>query len=265
MAPMTSLKSAILLVSFGTAVKETRKKTLDVIEQDLRLAFPSMSLIHAWTSRILREKVRETEGLLIPDISEALADLAKAGVRSVYVLPTFVTDGMEYRQMIRDVQAQSDLFETVQIAAPLLGEEQDTKPIISALMVDLPSPSKEELLVLMGHGASNDNDIHYEQLNHAFHTLGYENIFVKTMKSSDAPDEILEIAKLRRIRKITLAPFMIVAGGHALKDMSGDNEHSWKSRLEAEGFTVHCLLKGLGEYNGIRRIFISRASQIASF
>ena len=280
MASMTSAKSAILLVSFGTAVKETREKTLDMIEQDLRRAFPSMSLIHAWTSRILREKVREKEGLMIPDLSDALAELANDGVRSVYVLPTFVTDGMEYRQMILDVQAQFDLFETVQIAAPLLGEtseplsgqnpllfweEQIAKPLISALIEELPSCPEDELLVFMGHGASNDNDIHYEQLDHTFQALGYKNIFLKTMKSSASLDEILETAKHRQIRRITLAPFMIAAGGHALKDMSGDNENSWKSRLEAEGFTVHCHLKGLGEYSGIRRIFISRASQIVSF
>lgn len=277
---MKSMDTAILLVSFGTAVKETREKTLAAIEQELRTAFPSNPLIHAWTSRVLREKVRANEGLMIPDLLEALSALASDGVKSVCVLPTFITDGMEYRQMAQEIEAKRDAFETVQIAAPLLGttteslsgqnenfswKEQIAKPIISALLEELPSCAEDELLVFMGHGASNDNDACYEQLNHTFHTLGHANVFVKTMKSSASVDEILETAKHRQIRRITLAPFMIVAGSHALKDMSGDHEHSWKSRLEAEGFSIQCLLKGLGEYEGIRRILISRTAQTVSF
>ena len=274
------MDTAILLVSFGTAVKETRKKTLDAIESEIRSAFPSALLSHAWTSRILREKVRQQEGLIIPALSEALTALNNRGVRSLIVLPTFVADGAEYRQMVQEVQTYSHLFDAVQIAAPLLGEnpeslshrndilpweEQIARPIISSLLEELPSCPEDELLVFMGHGTSNDNDLHYVQLNNSFHALGYTNVFVKTMKSAAAMDEILEIAKRRKIRKITLAPFMIVAGGHSLKDMSGDNETSWKSRLEAEGFFVHCLIKGLGEYRGIRKIFISRIGQTVSF
>lgn len=277
---MQLMDTAILLVSFGTAVKETRKKTLDAIESEIRSTFPSALLSHAWTSRILREKVREQEGLVIPALSEALTALVDRGVRSLFVLPTFVADGTEYRQMVQEVQTYSHLFDAVQIAAPLLGEnpesisdqnailswkEQIAKPIISSLLEELPSCPEDELLVFMGHGTSNDNDLCYVQLNDSFHALGYTNVFIKTMKSAAALDGILEIAKFRKIRKITLAPFMIVAGGHALKDMSGDNETSWKSRLEAEGFSVHCLIKGLGEYRGIRRIFISRIGQTVSF
>ena len=30
----------------------------------------------------------------------------------------------------------------------------------------------------------------------------------------------------------------------------------WRSRFEAEGFAVNCVLKGLGEYRGIRRLYV---------
>ena len=38
------------------------------------------------------------------------------------------------------------------------------------------------------------------------------------------------------MKEIRLAPFMVVAGDHAINDMAGEEEDSWKSRLEAEGY-----------------------------
>ena len=49
---------------------------------------------------------------------------------------------------------------------------------------------------------------------------------------------------------------MIVAGDHATNDMSGEDDDSWKSILEKEGYSVKCTLKGLGEIQAVRDIFI---------
>ena len=49
---------------------------------------------------------------------------------------------------------------------------------------------------------------------------------------------------------------MIVAGDHATNDMSGEDRDSWKSILEKEGYSVTCTLKGLGEIQAIRDIFV---------
>lgn len=49
-------------------------------------------------------------------------------------------------------------------------------------------------------------------------------------------------------------PFMFVAGDHAKNDMAGE-EDSWKSELEEKGYEVRVILKGLGEFEGIRKIF----------
>ena len=53
-----------------------------------------------------------------------------------------------------------------------------------------------------------------------------------------------------------LLPLMIVAGDHATNDMSGDDEDSWKSIFTREGYEVECVLRGMGEYPGIRRIIL---------
>jgi len=66
---------------------------------------------------------------------------------------------------------------------------------------------------------------------------------------------------LKRLRasgakKVRLMPFMIVAGDHALNDLTGKKSDSWKSRLEEEGFVVDFNLRGMGENDGIAEIFV---------
>ena len=44
-------KKAILAVSFGTSHSDTRKVTIDAIEEDLKAAFEDCSLYRAWTQQ----------------------------------------------------------------------------------------------------------------------------------------------------------------------------------------------------------------------
>ena len=52
---------------------------------------------------------------------------------------------------------------------------------------------------------------------------------------------------------------MVVAGDHANNDMAGSDEDSWKTAFENEGYEVVCLLRGLGENEEIRQIYIDHA------
>jgi sirohydrochlorin cobaltochelatase len=54
---------------------------------------------------------------------------------------------------------------------------------------------------------------------------------------------------------------MIVAGDHANNDMAGDEEDSWKSILQEEGYTVQPVLRGLGQYPGIQAMFVRHAGE----
>ena len=54
---------------------------------------------------------------------------------------------------------------------------------------------------------------------------------------------------------------MVVAGDHANNDMAGDEEDSWKTVLEAEGYEVECRLEGLGELEGIRDLYVEHVKE----
>ena len=55
---------------------------------------------------------------------------------------------------------------------------------------------------------------------------------------------------------------MIVAGDHAKNDMASDEDDSWKTVLENEGYEVTPLLKGMGEYQFIREMFMDKLEEV---
>ena len=44
-----------------------------------------------------------------------------------------------------------------------------------------------------------------------------------------------------------------------IEAVAGGEEDSWKSLFEAEGYEVTCVLKGLGEYKGIQKLYAEHA------
>ena len=54
---------------------------------------------------------------------------------------------------------------------------------------------------------------------------------------------------------------MIVAGDHAHNDMAGDEPDSWAYQFRQHNYEVQPVLKGLGEYPGIRSLFIDHVKQ----
>lgn len=76
------------------------------------------------------------------------------------------------------------------------------------------------------------------------------------------PREISQVLKqLEKCgpKKVVIAPLMIVAGDHAKNDMAGDEPDSWKTIISQKGYEVQTVLKGLGEYESIRHIFVEHA------
>ena len=115
---------------------------------------------------------------------------------------------------------------------------------------------KEEVLVLMGHGTTHYANSIYAALDYTFKDKGYENIFLGTVEAYPTMESLLRMVKAYEPSKVVLAPFMIVAGDHAKNDMAGDDPESWYSQFKAAGYEVEPVVKGLGEYPGIRKLLV---------
>ncbi|MDO4323666.1 MAG: sirohydrochlorin cobaltochelatase [Lachnospiraceae bacterium] len=252
---MEEKKRAILVVSFGTSYEETRKKTIDRIEQDIQERYADYAVYRAWTSGMIRRKILKRDGIHILDVRGAMEQMEADGIDEVIVQPTHVLNGIENDLMAEDVLAYKSRFENIVIGAPLLTSQEDNDRVVQAV-ADMLSPAEGEALVLMGHGTEHYANSIYAALDYEFKDMGHKNIFMGTVEAYPAFDSLIRQVREVAPRKVVLAPFMIVAGDHATNDLSGEEEDSWKSRFERAGFEVRCVLKGLGEYPAVRNIFL---------
>lgn len=250
-------KKAILIVSFGTTYNETRKKNIDSLENDIKRLYPEYAFYSAWTSKMIIKKLKNRDNKEIPTVSEAMENIVNDGITELIVQPTHIINGIENDFMKEDVLKFKDSFEKISFGAPLLNDTGDAKEIANILTDEYLKDDKDLTLVLMGHGSSHYSNFSYAALDYTFKEMGYKNIFVGTIESYPDIDIVLKSVNEMKPSRVILAPFMLVAGDHAVNDMSGDDEDSWKSIFEKAGYHVTCHIKGLGEYKRIRDIYLN--------
>lgn len=253
------MKKAILAVSFGTSYPDTLRKTIAATEQALAEAFPGWEVRRAFTSGMIIRKLKERDGVEIENVSQAMDRLEQEGYTHVAVQSTHVMHGEEYEKMLSQLEPYR-LRMQISVGMPLLHSEGDYTSVAQALLNWLPPLDADEALVLMGHGTTHFANSAYAQMEHMLQGL-CDRVYLATVEGYPALDSVeRQLAKRPEIRRLMLAPFMLVAGDHAQNDMSGD-EDSWAEQLKNAGYPVRCILKGLGECPAIRALFVEHCHQ----
>lgn len=248
------MKQAILMVSFGTSYDETRAKTIEAIEAAAKKEFPEYEIRRAFTSKTIMGILKK-RGIFVDDVTQALARLKEEGYQKVLCQPTHIMHGYEYDDIVNAASAFAGEFESFAIGVPLLSSPEDYKQAAQSLGFLVPV-EQGTALVWMGHGTEHPANATYSALEYAFHDAGYKNVFVGTVEGYPDLQAVMRRLKEYGAEKVLLAPFMVVAGDHAMNDMAGDEEDSWNSQLKAQGWQTEILLKGLGEYKEIRRQYM---------
>lgn len=249
--------SGVLLAVFGTSEPEALPAYRAIADSYEQLGVP---VVWAYTSDIIRAKLAKA-GKRPATPAEALDELAARGVRDVRVQSLHMAAGEEFSQMELGVYAavlrQPGRFRSVRMGRPLLESEQDMNEVVAAVLGDLAAKRRPgDGLVLMGHGhADGRADLPMFALRDAFQRAD-PLVFLATVEGSLDFERTLAALKARGVKRVWLAPFMVVAGDHARNDLSGPEEDSWASRLRDAGMAVSVHLKGLGETAGVRDVFV---------
>ena len=255
-------KKGILVVSFGTSHEDTRAVTIDAIEKEIGAAFTDCKVYRAWTSKMILARISKRDHIHYDNVTEAMERMKKDGITDVIIQPTHVMNGVENDLMKKDVLACADHFQSVKFGAPLLTTEEDNEYVVKAVADEFPViKDKETALVLMGHGTEHYANAVYAALDYRFKDMGYENVIVGTVEGYPEIDQVLKQLGKCGVKKVVIAPFMIVAGDHAKNDMAGEEEDSWKNIISKAGYEVQTVLKGLGEYESIRKLFVEHARE----
>lgn len=252
-------KNGTLLVAFGTSM-ESARPAIDGIEQSYTQRKDGPVLL-AFTSDIIRNKLAR-EGKPVLSVNAAMHEMAKLGVTDLRIQSLHIAPAEEYSQLermvVKNITKNPGMFKTVKVGYPLLVSEKDLDDVVKVVLASLPADRKPgDAVVLMGHG--NDRgpgDLIMAAAAAAFHKAD-PHVWLATVEGANSFDNVLPQLKASGAKRVFLQPFMIVAGDHANNDLAGPDEDSWASRIKAAGMRPVPHLKGLGQLQGIRDIFLS--------
>ncbi len=254
------MKKAVLVISFGTSYHETREKTIDVCENKIKESFEGYDFFRAYTSRMILKKLKDRDQIFIDNEEEVLDRLYELGYEEVVIQSLHIICGEEYHKIKNKINNYQDKFKSLTLGRPLLTYIDDYKDVVEGVKSQIPPMQEDECMVFMGHGTFHESHSAYPALEYMMQDEKIK-AYVGTVEGYPELDHVIKKLKEDKMRIVNLMPFMLVAGDHAINDMASDEEDSWKTILENEGFEVKAHVVGLGENEHIQEKFVQHARE----
>jgi len=258
----------IVLAAFGSVRPEARA-ALDNVRAAMEDAFPGVPVRMGYSSRMVRGQLK------VPSPLTVMSQLADEGRTDIVVVPLYVTAGDEYLDLLAQVRVLHGLthakvnkppFTRVVLCDPALGSTAhgDARAMARtarALKADADAArAAGAALVYAGHG---------NPRRPAWEMAAFQSVLRKTspglvvaVGSLDATpglEDVIKSLKAAKARKVLLYPLLFVSGAHVDDDLCGAGKDTWKNALEAAGFSVECLARGLGESPDYAAMLVERA------
>ena len=257
---MTAMKTAIVLAAFGSRNKNAMA-SLDHITERVRAAYPDIPVSVAYTSKTIRGHMKEA-GEAVDSVPEALDRLHGEGFTHVVIQSLHLIPGMEFHELLglaNEHMLSDGGFHRVEVGFPLVAGEAGMENVAETILsIGLEGKGENDAVLFMGHGTRHDGSVYYEALHRAFQERD-KTVHMGVMEHTEDAgiDAIVERFKALGVKKAYLLPFLFGAGWHVARDMVGDSENSWKTRLENEGIACQTVLKGAGEYDRLVDIWLA--------
>jgi sirohydrochlorin cobaltochelatase len=250
------MKTPVILTAFGTTSKAV--ETYDHMNKIIGERFPDHEIKWSYTSRMVRNLVKEKQKIELKSTGEVLVELENNGYNQAVVQSLHVLCGAEFHRLINETK-QCRI--KTSIGLPLLSSPADYSALIAGAGNAFYTHDNDEAVVLVGHGTEHPVWSSYIALEYLLQKEYGSNIYVGVVEGENSCDRIVQAVKGKKIKSVLLVPFMIVAGVHFREDLIGNSEDSWKSRFEREGIELRVIDKGLGYYPFIVEIFIDHIKQ----
>lgn len=252
------MKKGILIAIPGTSSGDGAR-TLAGIDELFRTRFPGTRIAWAYTSSGVRRKL-EQAGRPAADPREALAGLKDEGTTHVAVKSLHFARGMEYselRVVALDAQAEQGWFDRIVVSDPLMDTPADFDRTVRRLLSDLPAGTEpEDAILLVAHGSRRpEAQASYAKAAAVCGRLD-RRVILSTLLMDSGFEDVVRECKAANLRKVVMAPLMIVAGTSARNDLAGSGPGSLVSVLNREGIRCVPVIKGLGDNSGIVSIWV---------
>jgi len=240
----------IVLVASGTATAASA--TYQQMDAAFRRQFPAHEICWAYSSNAIRKRIKEQGGRDLETPAAVLAALVARGYRQAVVQSLHLICGQEFHHMVWEA-AKSPL--AVQIGQPLLSQPEDFKEVTD-WVATLDRQHPREALVMVGHGTAHPSWMTYDVLARRLYDAFQQQVILGLIKGNPGPVRVARELKQAGFERVTLRPFMLVAGAHFGQDMARERSGSWKTELEKAGITVMPRAEGMGLVPAIQKIFV---------
>ncbi len=257
-------KPAIVLVAFGTSTKAF--DTYKYFEVKVKERFPDHVIRWAYTSKIVREKLKEEQQRDLPDLAQTLEDLKAKGVTQVAVQSLHVVPGEEWQKKVVGCQETPGL--KIALGKPLLSSLADRQRVLQALAKDFSADFKENAVLMVGHGSpSPAGTREYLSLyTLILSKLRGKNVFFGVIEGQPEIKNALKAVKKSSASKVTMVPFLFVAGDHFENDLMGEKDSLKTELLAHKPYEIQAVDKGLGYNDGVIQVYLDHlAAALDSF
>jgi len=225
-------KPVIVIAAYGTGDPKAQA-VLEAVDAQAHQRFPGYQVRWALTANWLIKRLKENGQTTlfarqepIQNLAGLFIELKAAGQTRAAVQCLLVHEGTE-SQRVFDAPTQGL---RVIYGQPLLEDAANIDGLIAAEAPQFGGDG--ELTIVVGHG--NDAD---PRSNIPFHRIdeklraNHRDAFVTMVHGSPSPDEVLPVVKRPEHRAVVFVPLMITNSEHISKDVLGEKETSWRSRL----------------------------------
>lgn len=250
-------RTAVVMAHYGSSNDDTRTKTIGRITEDVRRAFPDITVREAYISPVVRRSMT-ARGLDAPSPEEALLKLRAEGYDTVYVQPSTLLDGGETAEVRRSVEAVAPFFSHVAMGMPLLYSPADCEEVVKVLLQE--PCGDNEAVVFVGHGNMLPGTASYSQLDNMLGVSAGKGVYhVSTIEGYPTLESTLtQLRASKGVKRVRLVPLLLVCGNHTLKDIYG----AYAEGVRAAGYQATTELRGLAEIPAIRSLYVERVRRL---
>lgn len=251
------MRSAIVLVSFGSANLEGLKNSIFLLEEEVRESFNNVTVVKAFTSNKIINLLKEKHDIYIKRLDQCLFDLANDQYEQVIIQPINIMQEGYNREIEEIIYEYSYSFKRITMANSILsGEGDDQKKRCIKLVESILDKNSKLPILLVGHGSKTNSNKCYHLLRESFRDISGRKTFIATLEGDITLNQAIEEMNKENIRDILIQPLFLIQGRHLKKDLFG-LENSWMNILEKLGFNITIVNKSLLQYDSVRKIYVN--------
>lgn len=186
--------------------------------------------------------------------TDALLRLHLDGFDQVFVMPTFLLDGVEMSMLRDEVRTVSQFFKEIKVGNPVLYKLDDFHAVADLLTKQ--SPAKDEAVLFVGHGNEYASTGAYTMLGQIMQQKG--NFMVGTIEGWPDLESSVAMVNPKKFKRVQVIPLLLASGVHVREDIDGE----WRPALEEKGFQVQVSYHGLGKDKAFRNLILAHLEEL---